>query len=226
VDDYISIQNLVGGNFDCVRTDLGKPDEVAIVGYVNDMGLVINLELNYLATALFGREIRGDAVVTWGLSPNGYYDGDNHDMPNWISCFIKTDLLMQTASISRNFRLEARSAFTQCGVPEFQIGQLSNATLLVGDNYTYTPRPFVVGTQSTANTTPSNTLAVHGTLACSGRMTGKMFPCAGKVNADGTKTFTSSSGLTDFTCSVSSNVYQTRFNSSHTSANYVIQITG
>jgi hypothetical protein len=98
VDDYISIQNLVGGNFDCVRTDLGKPDEVAIVGYVNDMGLVINLELNYLATALFGREIRGDAVVTWGLSPNGYYDGDNHDMPNWISCFIKTDLLMQTAT--------------------------------------------------------------------------------------------------------------------------------
>jgi hypothetical protein len=98
VDDYTSIQNLVGGNFDCVRTDLGKPEEVALVGYVNDMGLVINLELNYLASALFGREIRGDAVVTWGLSPNGYYDGDNHDMPNWISCFLKTDLLMQTAT--------------------------------------------------------------------------------------------------------------------------------
>jgi hypothetical protein len=98
VDDYTSIQNLVGGNFDCVRTDLGKPEEVALVGYVNDMGLVINLELNYLASALFGREIRGDAVVTWGLSPNGYYDGDNHDMPNWISCFLKTELLMQTAT--------------------------------------------------------------------------------------------------------------------------------
>jgi hypothetical protein len=98
VDDYTSIQNLVGGNFDCVRTDLGKPDDVALVGYVNDMGLVINLELNYLASALFGREIRGDAVVTWGLSPNGYYDGDNHDMPDFISCFIKTDLLMQTAT--------------------------------------------------------------------------------------------------------------------------------
>ena len=84
----------------------------------------------------------------------------------------------------------------------------------------------MVGTQSTATTTPSNTLTVNGTLECSGQMTGKMFFCAGKVNGDGTKALTSSSGLTDFTCSVPSNVYQITFNSSHTSANYVIQITG
>ena len=57
-------------------------------------------------------------------------------------------------------------------------------------------------------------------------MSGKMFVCAGKVNADGTKAFTSSSGLTDFTCSVSNHVYQITVNSSHTSANYVIPITG
>ena len=57
-------------------------------------------------------------------------------------------------------------------------------------------------------------------------MTGNMFFCAGKVNANGTKAFTSSSGLTDFTCSVASSVFQITFNSSHTSANYVIQITG
>ena len=120
---------------------------------------------------------------------------------------------------SRYIRLEARSAFTQCGVREFQIGPLNKTTLFVGDNYTYTPRLFVVGTQSTANTTPSNTLTVDGTLACSGQMTGKMFFCAGKVNANGSKAFTRSSGLTDFTCSVSSNVYQIACNSSHTSAN-------
>ena len=58
-------------------------------------------------------------------------------------------------------------------------------------------------------------------------MTGKMFFCAGKVNADGTKAFTSSSGLIDFTFSVSSNTYQITFNSSHpVRANYVIQMTG
>ena len=103
-----------------------------------------------------------------------------------------TELLLQTASISRYFRLEARSSYTQCGVPEFQVGLLSNPTLIVGNNYTYTPGPFVVGTQATANTTPSNTLTINGTLSCSGQMTGKMFFCAVKVNADGTKAFTSS----------------------------------
>ena len=86
-------------------------------------------------------------------------------------------------------RLEARSGFTQCGAPELQLGRSSSsgATLFLGDHYAYTPRPFVVGTQATTNTTPSNTLTLNGTLACSGRMSGKMFLCAGKVNADGTK---------------------------------------
>ena len=138
-----------------------------------------------------------------------------------------TDLLLQTSSISRYIRLEARCGNTQCGVPEFQVGPISNATLFIGDSYTYTPKPFVVGTQTTPNTTPSNTLTVNGTLSCSGQISGKMFFCAGKVNADGTKAFTSSSGLTDFTCSVSSNVYITTFTSSHPAgANYVTQVTG
>ena len=57
-------------------------------------------------------------------------------------------------------------------------------------------------------------------------MTGKMFFCAGKVNANGTKAFTSSSSLCDFKCSVSSNVFQISFGSSHASANYVVQLTG
>ena len=43
-------------------------------------------------------------------------------------------------------------------------------------------------------------ITVNGTLACSGQMTGHMFFCVGKINVDGTKAFTSSSGLTDFTC--------------------------
>ena len=126
-------------------------------------------------------------------------------------------------------RLEARSGFTQCGVPELQLGRLgpSAATLFLGDNYAYTPRPFVVGTQATANTTPSNTLTVNGTLACSGQISGKMFLCAGKVNSDGTKAVLSPSSLADFVCSVSSNVYQLTFGTSHPAgANYVIQVSG
>ena len=93
---------------------------------------------------------------------------------------LRTDLVMQTAipttSLQQRYiRLEARSDRTQCGVPESQIGPVSKITLFLGDNYAYSPKPFLVGTQATANTTPSNTLTVNGTLACSGRMTGKMF---------------------------------------------------
>ena len=60
-------------------------------------------------------------------------------------------------------RLEARSGFTQCGAPELQLGRSSpsSATLFRGDNYAYTPRPLVVGTQATANITPTNTLTVN-----------------------------------------------------------------
>ena len=58
-------------------------------------------------------------------------------------------------------------------------------------------------------------------------MTGNMFFCAGRINANGTKAFTSSSSLYDFTCSVSHNVYQIIFGSSHPAgANYVIEIAG
>ena len=72
----------------------------------------------------------------------------------------------------------------------------------------------------------TGTISVNGTLACSGQMTVKMFFCASKVNANGTKSFTSSSGLTDFTCPVSSNHYTITFGASHPSgANYVIQVT-
>jgi hypothetical protein len=77
------------------------------------------------------------------------------------------------------------------------------------------------------NPTFSGNVSISGTMACSSRMTGKMFFCAGKVNADGTKAFTSSSGWIDFTCSVSSNTYTITFNSSHPAgSNYVIQVTG
>lgn len=97
IDDYKSIQRIVGGTFDCVRTDMGR-DDVALVGYVHDEGLLLNMDYNYLATALFKREIRGDVVVVWGLSPNGHYDGDNHDMPKHINDFLRTDLLIHTAT--------------------------------------------------------------------------------------------------------------------------------
>jgi hypothetical protein len=96
IEDYKSIQDAIGGHFDVVVTDLGK-DNVSIVGYVHDEGLLLDLELNYLATNLFQKELRGDCVIVWGLSPNGEYDGDNYDIPEWITDFIMKDLVVSTA---------------------------------------------------------------------------------------------------------------------------------
>lgn len=96
VEDYKSIQSMIGGNFDVVRTDMGQPD-VALVGYVHDEGLLLDLEYNFLATALFKQELHGDCVVVWGLSPNGVYDGDNYDVPSHIAEFLQTELLAKTS---------------------------------------------------------------------------------------------------------------------------------
>ena len=99
--------------------------------------------------------------------------------------------------------------------------------MCVGDNYACRTIRFVVGPQATANTTPTNTLTVNETLSCSGRMYGTMFFCAGKVDADGIKAVSSPSSFVDFVCSVSGNVYQTTFGTSHPAgANYVIQVSG
>ncbi len=94
--NYEDLQNAVGGAFDVVRTDLGRED-VALLGYVNDIGLLTDLEYNYLATALFKQNLVGNVVVTWGLSPNGEYDGDDYDIPEAMVEFIQGELVASTA---------------------------------------------------------------------------------------------------------------------------------
>jgi len=100
VDGHKDIQNLVGGHFDCVSTDVGRED-VSFVGYVHDEGLLIGLEYNYLASALFGRDLVGDCVLVWGLSPNGEYDGESYDIPTEMVDSITCELL-EGVSIAYN----------------------------------------------------------------------------------------------------------------------------
>lgn len=98
VGDVADIQSKVGGVFDCVTAVLSKDDNSAIVvGYINDMGALDGSELNYLATALFQRELAGDVVVVWGCDENGQYDGENHDLPEQVSHWMCTHLLDWTA---------------------------------------------------------------------------------------------------------------------------------
>jgi len=87
VGEYTDIQTMVGGAFDCVTAKVGGN---IIVGYVHDEGLLIGLEQNWFASALFGRNLVGPCVVVAGESPSGEYDGENYDLPESFFQFLTT----------------------------------------------------------------------------------------------------------------------------------------
>lgn len=94
VGEYTHIQSLVGGAFDCVRTEI---DGHVIVGYVHDEGLLIGLEQNWFASALFSRNLVGPCVIVSGESPSGEYDGDDYDLPENFYRFLTTKFTQHVA---------------------------------------------------------------------------------------------------------------------------------
>jgi hypothetical protein len=67
------INKTVGGWFDCVRSE-------KFHGYVNDEGLLIGLEMNPVASVMFGQMLAGDCVVFGSLNAKGEYDGYEHSV--------------------------------------------------------------------------------------------------------------------------------------------------
>ena len=72
------INTAVGGWFDAVHPF--PNDDLNIVGYVHDEGLLMGLEPNPVASALFGRFLVGTVVVVGALNEEGKYDGDSHSV--------------------------------------------------------------------------------------------------------------------------------------------------
>ena len=66
------------GWFDVVTTTL--PDETVLVGYVHDEGHLIGLELNAVASAIFGRVLAGNVVICCGTNRMGEYDGESYSL--------------------------------------------------------------------------------------------------------------------------------------------------
>jgi len=96
VTDLESIQGYVGGLIDAVRQPID--DNIYVVGYVHDEGLLLDLEMNWIASALFGREIRGNVVLVNGNNDVGEYDGYNHDLPSDFIEYMKTAFLARVAT--------------------------------------------------------------------------------------------------------------------------------
>lgn len=82
-----TVSSEYGDWFDCVRGS-------DYVGYVNDTGLIDGLPLNYIASILFGRVICGDAILFGSFSPDGEYDGDEHDVPEWVVVAVNQHYLL------------------------------------------------------------------------------------------------------------------------------------
>lgn len=96
ITDLKSIQDYVGGHIDAVRTEM--PDGTIVVGYLHDEGLLIDLPVNWFASALFCRELRGPVVLVSGVSPTGVYDGENYDLPSNLYQFLTTTFTLHVAN--------------------------------------------------------------------------------------------------------------------------------
>lgn len=80
-----------GDWFDCVRAD-------SYHGYVNDTGLIDGLPLNTIASILFGQVICGDVILFGSYSPEGEYDGDEYDIPEWVAVHVKKQFSLWQAN--------------------------------------------------------------------------------------------------------------------------------
>jgi len=126
VGDLESIQQYVGGCIDAVRTEL--EDGTVIVGYCHDEGLILNLETNWFASALFNRQLAGPVVLVSGTSPSGEYDGENYDLPENFYKFLTTNFTKRVAdTYNETMIMSAGIALAR------QIGILDEEEMLVLD---------------------------------------------------------------------------------------------
>lgn len=95
VGDLESIQHYVGGCIDAVRTEL--EDGTIIVGYCHDEGLLLGMDTNWFASALFNQQLCGPVVLVSGTSPDGEYDGENYDLPENFYKFLTTKFTKRVA---------------------------------------------------------------------------------------------------------------------------------
>lgn len=80
VDGLESIRSWVGGNIEAVRVSAqqrNSDEPFDLIGYCDDEGLIKDLETNWLASALFRQEIRGNVIVVGDAG-----NGDINDVPD------------------------------------------------------------------------------------------------------------------------------------------------
>lgn len=96
---YEILRDTIGGLLDTVSNANGS-----VIGYLHDEGLIIGLPVNTVASLLFSRPLVGNVVLVGGLSPDGEYDGENHDLPE---SFFREGYLAYLSQVSTDEELIA-----------------------------------------------------------------------------------------------------------------------
>ena len=125
VGELEDIQSRVGGMIDAVRKQVSK--DIVAIGYVHDEGLILDMEMNWIASALFMQEIRGPVVVVNGLSNEYEYDGDNHDLPDEFITYMQTkfiDKVAETYNESKMVQAMLEYAFNKDMMTEDEVTAL------------------------------------------------------------------------------------------------------
>jgi len=123
-----SIQSLVGGNIEAVRVFAQKRDTdepFELVGYCDDEGRIKDSEINWLASALFSQEIRGNVVVVTDAG-----DGEDGDVPDTFVKWLMSSFLQRVAQAynEATFIAEVMGFAVQNNlVPEEEIMEVMNS---------------------------------------------------------------------------------------------------
>jgi hypothetical protein len=129
VNGLESIQSLVGGNIEAVRIFAQQRNETdepfELVGYCDDEGLVKDSEMNWLASALFRQEIRGNVVLVTDAG-----DGEDGDVPDMFVKWLMSGFLQRVAESYNEATFIAQVmefAVENNLVPEEEIMEVMNA---------------------------------------------------------------------------------------------------
>ena len=176
----VAIDVNVGKGVD-VKVALGKGDGTAVVvgigngvavGYVHDEGLLLDMEPNYLASALFMREIRGNVVVVNGYNGDGEYDGESYDLPTEFVLFLATSFTEKVANAYNQATVTAM-ALSYC--EDNNLASMEELQQLLDDINTYVDDPNRTREQSDALEAKVNELIERANEKLLGEATTTLF---------------------------------------------------
>jgi len=124
IEDLNDLQKLVGGYIEPVTAQFAEDFFVTML--VNEEGIQQDLEMNWIASALFMREIVGDVVLVRAQDDNGVLADDFLDLPTEFIGWLEerhmpkvANAYNQTLMVSAMFRLAVQENL----IPEDEVEQ-------------------------------------------------------------------------------------------------------